>query len=379
MFYLVHTIKETPQGNINNNFVVQADQEEIIKEFMGKYKLVVLWINSVQSWPTSHMIFGVRKDHDNQFKFSCKGEIIQDIINEQISIWLPLVYITTKTEPISSQEAQTLIQKAITTYTTNKKQKEEKIKEEKIKKSKVMDNKQKEKIIATITEVLDEINKIEQMNIKDVGIMTHLKQLHEMKEQLTKIKMWSNIEKATTYLEKTFSTLEYIDMYLLDTMKDQETKIDQESDISNLDVMHELENIKRANQNITIWANNQTSDLYYGYLWLAWLYQKFIAKDIIKKLSNIKQVILGFLLYFELALFSILLTVSSITAYHIIKESLSQTLLQSLMILALLNLTIQLPLALQKKSFWLTMIALVLAIVLSIVIYTMIINTFALL
>jgi uncharacterized protein YaaW (UPF0174 family) len=95
------------------------------------------------------------------------------------------------------------------------------------------------------------------------------KKLHDLKELLTKIKMGSNIEKATSVLEETFTLMEIIETQSLSEMKEEEEKIMSSSIISNIDIIGELEKFKRANQTEQAGTKKTSSDLYYTFLGIA--------------------------------------------------------------------------------------------------------------
>jgi hypothetical protein len=42
MIYLVHTIKELTNNTINTDFVIEAENENEIKELMSQYRIIVL-------------------------------------------------------------------------------------------------------------------------------------------------------------------------------------------------------------------------------------------------------------------------------------------------------------------------------------------------
>ena len=79
-------------------------------------------------------------------------------------------------------------------------------------------------------------------------------------------------------------------MSTIDEMKVSEEKIDHSSIVSNVDIISELDKIRRAQQANKAGTKKTSSDLYYTYLGIVGLYQKFIAKDIINKLKNFKKI-----------------------------------------------------------------------------------------
>lgn len=155
----------------------------------------------------------------------------------------------------------------------------------------ILDDKKKERIMKVIDETLTDINTLQAGYGPNVALTNDQKKLEEFKDQLIKIKMGNNIEKATAILEETLALMEKIEMGLIFNLKEQEQQINQQSIVSNIDIITELDKIKRAKQTTEAGLKNKNSDLYYSYLGIVGLYQKFIAKDFFAKISEIKGLI----------------------------------------------------------------------------------------
>jgi hypothetical protein len=86
--------------------------------------------------------------------------------------------------------------------------------------------------------------------------------------------------------------METIETQNLSQMKQEEEKIMSASIISNIDIIGELDKLKRANQTQQAGTKKSSSDLYYTYLGISGLYQKFILKDVLSKLVEFKKIIM---------------------------------------------------------------------------------------
>jgi ribosomal protein L21 len=109
--------------------------------------------------------------------------------------------------------------------------------------------------------------------------------------------MWSNIEKSSIILEETLAIMEKIEIESINSMKKQEEIVLDTSVVSNVDVVWELEKLKRSKQVNDVGISKNKSDMYYTLFGIVWLYQKFIAKDVISRLSKIKDLIKGSIEY----------------------------------------------------------------------------------
>jgi len=85
--------------------------------------------------------------------------------------------------------------------------------------------------------------------------------------------------------------METIETQSLSQMKEEEQKIMSSSIISNIDIIGELEKLKRANQTNQAGTKKNSSDLYYTYLGIVGLYQKFILKDVVNKLLEVRRIV----------------------------------------------------------------------------------------
>ena len=380
MIYLVHTIKEFTNNTINTDFVIEAENENVIKSLMSQYKVIVLGVTLVPGRPKSGRFFWNFQDKENKiFRFCLKADSIEWACSRCIDLELPLISIDDITSPITAEQSETIIKKLIE-QKDKETEEQKKLEEQKQKKTNaLMDDKRKEKIMSVIWETLHDITAMEEKNILNETIpLNEKKKLHDLKESLTKIKMWSNIEKATSVLEETFVLMEKIENESLSQMKEEEQRIMSASIISNIDIISELDKLRRANQWNQAGTKKNSSDLYYTYLWIVGLYQKFIVKDIFHNLLEFKKVLIYVIEYVGFWLVSMSTLIGLIFTYNDFNQTLNQNILLSMIYIWLLWLTRELPLAVRKSSFFMSIVYIILAIIISIVIQNLLITNFAL-
>ena len=190
--------------------------------------------------------------------------------------------------------------------------------------------------------------------------------------------MGSNLEKATAILEETFSVMEEIEMSTIDEMKYNEEKIAQSSIVSNVDIVSELDKIKRAQQANKAWTKKTSSDLYYTYLGIIWLYQKFIARDIVNKVSHIKIISEQFIDYISFGILVTTIRSSILFEYYIISNKLSYNIFLWMIGIGIFGI-LRNPISYLKwkSSMW-HILYIILAIISTIIIYKSILIFFAL-
>jgi hypothetical protein len=148
--------------------------------------------------------------------------------------------------------------------------------------------------------------------------------------------------------------------------------------VSNVDIISELDKIKRANQTIQAWTKKTSSDLYYTYLGISWLYQKFILKDILNRFKELKQTITYAIDYIGFWYIVISIFLGFFLLYYVIQHNLNQNILLSMISIWVIWITWELPLATKKSSLFINIIYIILAIIISIIIQKLIIINFAL-
>ena len=351
MIYLVQTLKEIKWQTLNTDFVIQADSESDIKMIMNNSKIIVLGSTLVPGWPKSGQFFVTLRYENTQIKCCIASDTIEHACERCIIMWLPVIHI----QDIKSNTTQEQSDQLIATYKLiyEKKEEEEKNQEQEQteKKKALMSDKKQKKIIETINQTLIDIGNLAPEIINNPSFYWDIQQLNTYKEELTKMKLWSNIEKSTIILEQVFAIMEKLELASINNLKQKEQEIISTSSISNIDIMGELEKLKRAKTINDIWINKNNSDIYYTLFWIVWLYQKFIAKDIFKKLSTLQQLLSWWIHYIEFIYIWMSIIGCIVVAWMTLSDqNLSQDSYLNYITLWLLWLTRRIPLLLKGKS-----------------------------
>lgn len=290
MIYLVHTLKQLWEKTMNTDFVIEADDESNVKALMNKSKIIVLWITPVPGWPKSGQFFSKLEDEGKKFTCCIAADTIEHACERCIIMGLPIISIQNKAGSVGDTESNNLISTYKSLHESKKEAEKQQKEKEKEKKEKVMDSERQKRVIEIIGQTINDIATITEENKENAAFIWELRQLTEYKELLTKMKMGSNTEKSTQILEKVFEIMEKIELTNINEMKIKEEQISDYSIVSNVDIMGELEKLKRAKQTNEAGMRKSGSDIYYTLFWIVWLYQKFIAKDIFNKLSKIQRI-----------------------------------------------------------------------------------------
>ncbi len=382
MIYLTRTLKEINWTTISTDFVFETEDISFVKKFLDTKKIIVLSLTEVPNRPNSGRIFwNIQLDEITSLKFCLNSQDTRSAIERCISLGLPLIDINDIKEPLPEEEVQQIIQEF--TNEENKKQEieSEARKKEQSKKNKITTDEKRDKIIEVVNSTLEDIKRIQSTYVDNATLQKNNIKLTDIKNELTKIKMGSNLVRATPLLEEAFKIMEDIEITHVSDLEENEYAIDDSSTISNIDIINELDKIKRAQQVTQIGGKKTTSDLYYTYLWLTWLYQKFITKDIVSKIREVNNMIPAAMRYVDFGIVSLILSVWLIFLYgHLLEWWLNYQTLLSMTFIWILSLTRELIVyRLPYRSHMALIGRLVLAIILTIIIYKAIVIYFALL
>lgn len=372
MLYLVRTLKEQEKHRISTDFILQAQDETTVKSFFNRHKIIILGVSPVAGWPNSAEFFWeFQLTEEEKSIFCLKSENLETFVQRCIELWLPLLRVTNRSKTVTAEQSLELIARMRAQYEEHKQEEKKQQQAEQEKKNKLIDDKKKEKFMSVIEETLQDIVKLEQLHKDNLAIATERRKLLELKDQLIKIKMGSNVEKWIVLLEEVFGLMEKIEMQSMYKLKEQEQKIASNSVVSNVDIVSELEKLKRAQQTNQIGAKKTSSDLYYTYLGVVGLYQKFIAKDILNKIFHGQVLTVNFKPYLSFITLISALWSGIFFSYYAIVSSIHYTILFMMIvtgILALVWLIVSLA-PMKKLSHYFLYV--ILAIIATIVIYKM--------
>lgn len=332
--YLVQTLKEIEGKIITTDFVIQAKDESEIKIVMTEAKLIVLWIKLVSGWPKSAEFFADITYEQISLTCCVAAPNLQLASERFLILWLPVTRIHNKENNISQEQSDNIIQWYLAQVASQKIVEQQKREKEHEKRNEAMNIRKQQKITEVITQTINDINTLPSEIIENPDFFHEIHQLNEYRELLTKMKMWSNIEKSATILEETFKLMERLEMASIASMKSQEQEVIQSSVISNVDIVAELDKIKRAKEVNDAGIKKNSSDFYYTLFWLSWLYQKFIAKDILNKLLQINSLLSSIIRYMNFILIWVTVIFGiTIGRYHINHQGIATSIYISLLIL----------------------------------------------
>lgn len=317
MIFLVRTIKQIDEkATMPTDFVIQAENEEEIKHIMNNAKVIVVGISVVPWRPRSGRIFAQVEKDGIMITCCVASDTVDHACERFVALWLPIIRIQTSDKSVSQEQSDQLIMKYRSIYEQQNEQEKEQKEEGERQEHENIDSEKQQRVIAIIGQTVQDIEWIEKEFWPHNIYREEIRQLHEIKEQLTKMKLGSNTEKSTLILEQAFSLMEKIEMSQINTMRQAEQQVVTNSIVSNIDIISELDKFKRAQEVNQAWMSQTTSDIYYTFFGISGLYQKFLAKDILQSLRQFQQSIATLIQTLHEWIFTILLTISILGMYR---------------------------------------------------------------
>jgi len=257
--------------------------EEEIKDILHEYKLITL------------ELYPINKDKAKEFwkigvLINYKWKEIQLLSNatdlEWLAyglciIWFNIEYINFIDERKASQMT---VAKVITLARRDAKKRisqQEALKEAQEKQDeKIFNDEKLEKILVLVDILLKKIP----VFIKKVGDSLPKKDLDVLLEQwqeLSKLKMWRNLEMLSLLLWKAYNNYNNLEQEYLATKSAVDTNIEWSEEASNIRfVTSEIQKLERAKNMLKIWWTTWWADMLYANFWTLLVYFKLLKRDI---------------------------------------------------------------------------------------------------
>jgi hypothetical protein len=145
-----------------------------------------------------------------------------------------------------------------------------------------------------------------------------------MLQDLTKLKMWRNVDKMSEVLEAIYHKSYEIQQEYLQNSGISITFPILWSIATNIDMISEINKFIKAQNIKKIWAKRDSDDNYYLSFELIWVYIKLLLKDIKNSLKDIKYLFYNMFDYLQLAFLSIIIFVSLSFRFHKISYSINE-------------------------------------------------------
>ncbi|MFZ2151412.1 MAG: hypothetical protein WAZ12_01015 [Candidatus Absconditicoccaceae bacterium] len=270
---------------------------------------------SIKTYPESENNFG-----KIYLKANCDGKSIRiinymDDLYESASffcnIGLEIQEINYLNDPESDIESKKILEEAKIYVDEQKKRMKELMEKKKLQKENIFSNQELVKIRSVIDEAIARGAELVDRTIGIIDIKK-IKKLKDLRGELSKLRMGTNQIKIVNACEEYLNLMENIELEFLEKKKNELGNLEilnKDSVISNIDVMKEYARFFKAIKTKGIGGSIKNEYGDYITFGLGGIYIRFLSHDLIKKFSNIKEVIYKIYDWMEFILIAIILEI----------------------------------------------------------------------
>lgn len=325
MYFHIIGIKEVQNKKYNMDIVLQWESETFIRKFLHSHNIVLLEISEykddLDSFGKLELIVEYKQKNIQTISYLTDIEIAAYTF---MMIGFTIIYINFLWESkLSDYQVQEIINKSSIKIEESQKNITQILKQEKDKEKRIYKDDNLEKILqisqntfkekdALISLVWDNVSKDK---IRDLNIML---------QNLTKLKMWRNVDKMSELLEAIYHKSYEIQQEYLSNCNIPVVFPILWSIVTNIDMISETNKFTKAQKIKKIWAKRDSDDNYYLSFEFTWVYLKLLFKDIKNSIKNIKYLFYNMFDYLQLLFLSIIVFLSLNFRFHKISYSIDE-------------------------------------------------------
>lgn len=286
MLFHVSGIKETLQKKYNLDIVIDLPSEEDVKSLLKNLNIIILNLY-VYNKPIESF-WNLQIKTENQWSQAILYSYITDVQSACeifTNIGFNITYVNfIQWDILSEDEIKNIIQKTKIKAQENETETKKIIEQKQEKETKIYKDQRLEKILKIADSASNNIEMLLQ-KVQDKVSKDKIRDINQMAQELTKLKMWRNDDKMSELLEKIYDKISDINEEYLEYMQKHIEYPIKDSFVSNIDIISENTKIKKAFKIKAIWAQRDFDDNYYLSFEYLGVYLKLIFKDIIKHLK----------------------------------------------------------------------------------------------
>lgn len=306
MIFRVIAIKELFGENYKIDLLFFWVSEEKIRDILHEYKLVALELYEYKKEKVEpYWKIKILLEIDGQeYRTLSNATELDDLIYQLSVIWLNV-------KNINYVDWQKLWQPEINEILSSQKEKaKQRLKREndivernKEKDSAIFDDQKLERTLKLTKEFLEKVP-IFVEKAKYTLSKAELKLLEDQRQELSKLKMWNNVDKISTFLEEAYDNYTNLEQKYLSFQDSPNIDVSW-SNITDAYLLAEITKLEKAKNLLKIWWWKGWEDILYANFWWVLLYLKMIKKDFLYKIKNISQNLPEIFYYLTLLFFFI--------------------------------------------------------------------------
>ena len=300
MYFHIIGIKEDKNDKFNINIVLETNSISIAKDFLYFYNIVVLSISEYKKPISSFWELEISINHKQKnIKMFSSFEDIYTALKCFTMIGFDITYANfTNENKLLDNEVSEIIHKVKKEVAELQEIAKQEIQEQKEKEKKIYKDQKLNKILDISLSATKQIDLL--LNKIDISKISHdkIRDIKLLSQELTKLRMWRNVNKMVEVLESTYQKIYEIQQESV--FGETPQLLISWSSISDVEIEQEYFKYQKAQNIKKIWTRRSNSDSYYLSFETTGIYLKFLFKDLKKSFKNIYLFFFNLFDFFEI-------------------------------------------------------------------------------
>lgn len=300
MYFHVIGIKEVKNEKYNINIVLESESISIAKDFLYFHNIVILNISEytkpLQSfWNLAIVV----KNKPQNIKIISSFDNIYHALEYFMIIWFDIIYTNfTNEQKLSDNEISEIIRNTQEKVKKIKEATKQELQQQKEKERKIYKDNKLNKILDISLSATQEVDLL--LNTIDTSKISpdKIRDIKLLSQELTKLRMWRNVNKMVEVLESTYQKIYEIQQESV--FGETPQLLISWSSISDVEIEQEYFKYQKAQNIKKIWTRRSNSDSYYLSFETTGIYLKFLFKDLKKSFKNIYLFFFNLFDFFEI-------------------------------------------------------------------------------
>lgn len=300
MYFHVIGIKEVKNEKYNINIVLESESISIAKDFLYFHNIVILNISEytkpLQSfWNLAIVV----KNKPQNIKIISSFDNMYQALEYFMIIWFDIIYTNfTNEQKLSDNEISEIIRSTQEKVKKIKEATKQELQQQKEKERKIFKDNKLNKILDISLSATQEVDLL--LNTIDTSKISpdKIRDIKLLSQELTKLRMWRNVNKMVEVLESTYQKIYEIQQESVFGKTPQ--LLISWSSISDVEIEQEYFKYQKAQNIKKIWTRRSNSDSYYLSFETTGIYLKFLFKDLKKSFKDIYLFFFNLFDFFEI-------------------------------------------------------------------------------
>lgn len=287
MIFRVVVIKELFDMKYTLDVLFFWITEEEIREILHQYKLVALEVyeykkENVEEYSSIKVLI---KFEWQEIRLLSNSQNLESFLYSMIASWFDVENINyVDNRAIDQEEIYKIIAEKKEEVNQWIKQQQDILAQQEQKNEQYFNDQKLEKVQNLTKDFLEKVPSFLE-SAKGELPKSELKVLYSQRQELSKWKMWSNVEKISSFLEEAYNNYNRLEQELLSFQESPNIDVEW-SNITNAYLAAEVKKLEKAKSMLKLWWAKWWQDMLYANLWWIIIYFNLIKKDVLARMKD---------------------------------------------------------------------------------------------